>query len=187
MNLLKLVTITTCLLLAAGNVFADDYADTIAMFKSTEQVKPFFSHSYGFAVFPSIGKGGLIVGAASGRGRVYVGGKVTGTVKMSQVSIGAQLGGQTYSQIIFFEDERVYRDFTSAEFEFGANANAIAITSSAQAQAGSMGSTASANESFSKNGFYKGMAVFTKGNAGFMFEASISGQKYKFKPLAKHE
>ncbi len=183
MNLLKIIVCTFVLLLITPVSLADKYDEAVDTFKKSERVKPFFSHSYGYAVFPSIGKGGLLLGAAFGRGRVYAQGRVVGTVKMSQVSIGAQLGGQTYSQVIFFEDKRAFKDFTKGEFEFGANANAIAITSSANAQAGTTGSSAGANESFKKSGFYKGMIVFTKGNAGMMFEASIGGQKYKFKPL----
>jgi lipid-binding SYLF domain-containing protein len=181
----KTVIYSVILLFASANVCADEYSDTVKMFKSIERVNPFFSRSYGYAVFPSIGKGGFVLGAAFGRGRVYVNDRVTGLVKMSQVTVGAQLGGQTYSQIIFFEDDRAYKDFTIGEFEFGAHANAIAVTSSAQAQAGTTGSSAGTNEAFSKTGYYKGMIVFTKGNAGLMFEASIGGQKYKFTPLEK--
>lgn len=175
------------LALLSAIAHADDYAETIKIFKTAESVRPFFSHSYGYAVFPKIGKGGLIIGGAFGRGRVYVNNKVIGTAKMSQVSIGAQLGGQAYSQIIFFEDKRAYQDFASGEFEFGANANAIAITSSAQAQSGTTGSSASAGKKFSKAGYHKGMIVFIRGRGGLMFEASIAGQKYKFKPLKRKE
>ena len=183
MKSLKLFVGTFILLFSVSGLYADDYADAVESFKNIERVKPFFSHSYGYAIFPSIGKGGILLGAAFGRGQVFTQGRLRGTVKMSQFTIGAQLGGQTYRQIIFFEDERAFKDFTAGEFEFGANANAIAITSSAQAQAGTTGSSAGANESFSKSGYYKGMIVFTKGNAGMMFEASIGGQKYKFIPL----
>lgn len=187
MQLLKNMTYAVLILFAGAGAgaCADEYSDTVNMFKGIERVKPFFSHSYGYAVFPSIGKGGFILGGAFGRGRAYVNDRVTGLVKMSQISIGAQLGGQSYSQIIFFEDDRAYKDFTAGEYEFAANANAIAITSSAQAQTGTIGSSAGANEAFSKAGYYKGMIVFVKGNAGFMFEASIGGQKYKFTPLDK--
>ncbi len=185
MQALKSVIVAATLSLIASCLYADEYADVIANFKAIERIKPFFSHSYGYAVFPRIGKGGLLLGAAFGRGQIYSQGRLAGTVKMSQFTLGAQLGGQTYSQIIFFEDARAFKDFTTGEFEFGVNASAIAITSSAQAQAGTTGSSAGANENFGKSGYYKGMIVFTRGNAGLMFEASIGGQKYRYIPLSQ--
>jgi uncharacterized membrane protein len=90
-----------------------------------------FDNSYGYAVFPTIGKGGLGVGAAHGKGRVYAQGKYVGDTSMTQVSFGLQAGGQAYSQIIFFEDKRAFDEFTSGNFEFGAGVSAVAITAGA--------------------------------------------------------
>lgn len=89
-------------------------------------------NAYGYAVFPSIGKGGIGIGGAYGKGAVYVKGKRVGLTSMSQVSYGLQLGGQSYSQIIFFKDDRAYNDFSSGNFEFGAQASAVALTAGLQ-------------------------------------------------------
>ena len=99
----------TTLLLFAGIASADEYDDTIAVFKGAGESGEFFKNSYGYAVFPTIGKGGLGVGAAHGTGHVYEQGKYVGDVKMNQISVGLQAGGQAFSQIIFFEDKRVLR------------------------------------------------------------------------------
>jgi lipid-binding SYLF domain-containing protein len=109
---------------------------------------------------------------------------------MTQLSIGWQLGGQVYSQIIFFQDKRSYNDFTSGNFEFGAQASAVAITAGAQAQAGTAGTGASASPGGSAGAqaqtrFHKGMAVFTRAKGGLMYEAAIGGQKFSFEAVEK--
>jgi lipid-binding SYLF domain-containing protein len=149
----------------------------------SDVVAGFHESAYGYAIFPTIGKGGIGIGAAHGKGRVYHDGKKLGDVSMTQVSIGLQLGGQAYRQVIYFEDERALKEFTSGNFEFGAQAEAIAITASAGAQAGTEGASASANENQSDAAKYrKGMIVFTMGKGGLMYQASIGGQKYEFTP-----
>jgi lipid-binding SYLF domain-containing protein len=180
--------LATMLLPAA--VLADDYAQTIKVFKDNPLVQQFFENSYGYAVFPTIGKGGIGIGGAHGKGQVYAGGKATGKTSMTQLTIGFQLGGQAYSQMIFFQDKRAYDEFTSGNFEFGAQASAVAITAGAQAQASTGGSTASANTGYKdagaqQAGYHKGMAVFTMAKGGLMYEASIGGQKFSFEPIGK--
>ena len=115
---------------------ADEYQDTIAVFKQAGESAKFFNDAYGYAVFPTIGKGGIGLGGAYGKGRVYEQGVYVGDTKMTQVTIGLQLGGQAYSQIIFFQDKRAFDEFTSGNFEFGAQATAVAITAGASASAG---------------------------------------------------
>ena len=167
----------------------EDAPAAIAVFKKIEGVAPYFDAAYGFAVFPHIGKGGLGIGAARGRGRVYRGDEITGVSIMTEVSIGLQLGGQAYRQIVFFEDERAYNDFTSGGFEFDAGAGAIAVTASAQASASSGGASATASSGGESGttsvgeGYRKGMKIFTIGLGGLMYEVSIAGQNYRFKPL----
>ncbi len=172
-------------LLTASLAWADDYADTIKVFKDAGQSGTFFQKAYGYAVFPTIGKGGYIVGGAYGHGRVYVGGKYIGDTTMIQLTIGAQLGGQAYSQIIFFEDKRAFDEFTSGNFEFGAEATAVAITAGASATASTAGTSASASTSRkdakTAGAYNKGMAVFTIARGGLMFQASIGGQKFSYK------
>jgi lipid-binding SYLF domain-containing protein len=167
---------------------ADDYSETIKVFKGSPLVKEFFSNSYGYAIFPTIGKGGLVVGASHGSGQVYRIGVVTGKTSMTQITIGLQAGGQAFSQIIFFKDQRAYDEFISGSFEFGAQATAVAITAGAQAQAGSTGTSAGASGGSQSAGtqaaaYHKGMAVFTHAKGGLMFEAAIGGQKFKYEPL----
>ena len=158
------------------------------MFRNAGESAAFFDNSYGYAVFPTIGKGGLGIGGAGGSGCVYKGGAQTGTSKMGQVTIGFQAGGQAYSQIILFEDAKSYESFTSGEFEFGAQATAVALTAAAQAEAGTKGAAASTGVSDEKSGgkaasYTNGMAVFTVAKGGLMYEASIGGQKFGFDPL----
>jgi len=166
---------------------ADEYTDTIDLYKKSPVVDPFFKSAYGYAVFPTIGKGGLGIGGAYGKGQVYHGGKVTGEASLIKVSIGFQAGGQAFSEMIFFEDKRAYEEFTSGEFEFDAAASAVAITAGVQAKAGSEGASASATAGpatgkQAKANYYKGMVVFTHAKGGLMYEASIGGQKFNFKP-----
>ena len=178
------------LVFSAVSSAEDNYAASVKAFKAADETKPFFDNAYGYALFPTIGKGGLGIGAAHGKGQVYVAGKVTGATSMTQLSIGLQAGGQAYSQIIFFQDKRAYDDFTSGNFEFGAQATAVAITASAQASAGSTGATAGAAPGGTagkqaKIDYHKGMAVFTYAKGGLMYEASIGGQKFSYEPLGK--
>ena len=168
--------------------WADKYSDTIDVFKKAGQSGAFFDKSYGYAVFPTIGKAGVGVGGAHGDGRVYAKGKHVGNTSMTQLSIGAQLGGEAYSQIIFFEDERAFKEFTGGSFEFGAEASAVAVTAGAGAKAGTTGSSAGAsagqNDGKVVGEYYKGMATFTLAKGGLMYEATIGGQKFSYKPAS---
>ena len=173
------------LLIWGGAAFADEYSDTIDLFKKAGQSAGFFKNCYGYAVFPTIGKGGVGVGAARGTGRVYEKGAHIGDATMTQVSVGFQLGGQAYSQMIFFQDKRSLDEFTSGNFEFGADASAVAITAAAGASAGTTGSSAGASggksDANTVGKYYKGMAVFTIVKGGAMYEAALSGQKFNYK------
>ena len=175
--------------LAAAAPDQSDFSDTIKVFKNAGESSTFFGKSYGYAVFPSIGKAGVGIGGARGKGQVYAGGTPTGNVTMTQVTYGLQLGGQVYSQIIFFEDQRAYDEFISGNFEFGAQATAVALTAGVSAEASSAGGT-SAGVSGGRNdattahgGFRKGMAIFTVAKGGLMYEATLGGQKFKYTPL----
>lgn len=186
-NFRFLVTLMAAFLVLSPAHAEDDYTKTIDLFKKSTTVQPFFKNAYGYAVFPTIGKGGIGIGAAHGEGRVYRGGKVTGKTSMTQLTVGAQLGGQAISEIIFFQDDRAYKDFTSGNFEFGAQASAVAITAGAQAKAGTEGAGTSASGGGTAGAqaakYHKGMAVFTLAKGGLMYEASVGGQKFKFEPI----
>jgi lipid-binding SYLF domain-containing protein len=162
--------------------------EAITTFREAGASAAFFSKSYAYAVFPSIGSGAVGVGGAYGKGRVYVHGKHVGDTKMGQISIGFQAGGKAYSEIIFFEDKRSLDEFESGNFEFGADASVVAITAAANASAATNGAStgASANSSDANThagGFYKGMAVFTIAKGGLMYSAAIAGQKFSYTPL----
>ena len=167
---------------------ADSYSNTTEVFKKSPAVQPFFKNAYGYAVFPTVGKGGIGIGGAYGKGQVYRGGKVTGTAKLFKATIGFQLGGQVFSEIIFLQDKRAYDEFTSGQFAFDAQASAVAITAGVQAQAGSTGATAGASAgpktgTHAETKYYKGMAIFVHTKGGLMYEAAIAGQKFSFEPL----
>jgi lipid-binding SYLF domain-containing protein len=184
MRTIKIIFACLCFALAAP-AWADKYTDTINNFKKAEVAKPYFSSAYGYAVFPTIGKGAIGVGGAAGKGRVYQGGRFVGESTLMQLSVGFQLGGQAYSQIVFFEDKRAFDEFTNDSFEFGADASAVAVTLGANAQAGTTGPSASVSTNV-ENGkvatqYYKGFAVLTLAKGGLMYQAAIAGQKYVFK------
>ncbi len=182
--------VMAAMLLAAGPVLADKYSDTVTLFKNAGQSSSFFGKSYGYAVFPTIGKAGLGIGGAHGEGRVYEKGTYVGDTKMTQLSIGFQAGAEGFSEIIFFQDKRSFDEFTSGNFEFGANVSAVVITAAASGQAStSGGATASASggkKDASTAGKYdKGTAIFIITKGGLMYEASVSGQKFSYQPLKK--
>jgi lipid-binding SYLF domain-containing protein len=187
-NRFPILMIIFILALALANpVQADKFTDTIQVFKKSEAVQPFFKNAYGYAVFPTIGKAGIGIGGSYGTGQVYKGGKVTGEVSVIKGSIGWQLGGQAFSQMIFFKDKRAYDEFTSGNFEFDATASAVALTAGVQASAGTEGGSAGASAGpatgkQAKTSYHKGMVVFTHAKGGLMYEASIGGQKFTFKP-----
>jgi lipid-binding SYLF domain-containing protein len=163
----------------------DKYEETADLFRNAGDSAAFFSNNYGYAVFPTIGKGGFGIGGARGSGRVFVGGQYVGDTTMTQLTVGFQIGGQGFSQIIFFEDERAFRDFTTGNFEFGANASAVAITAGASATASTTGASAGASGGMKDattagSSYHKGMAVFTIAKGGLMYEASIGGQKFSY-------
>ncbi len=175
------------LLLAAAPLMADEYDDAIKVFKDAGESGKLFKSAYGYAVFPTIGKGGVGIGGAHGSGRVYAQGKHVGNTKMTQLTYGLQLGGQAFSQIIFFEDKHTFEQFTSGNFEFGAQASAVAITAGASAGTSTTGNTAGASagqdDATTSGNYNKGMATFTVAKGGLMYEATLGGQKFSYEPV----
>ena len=133
-------------------------------FKKISSLKPYFKRARGYAVFPNVGKGGIGIGGARGSGEVFEKGEVIGKTTLTQVSIGFQLGGQAFSQIIFFKDKKSLERFTEGNFEFGASASAALISEGANASAD----------------YSDGVAVLTYSKGGLMYEASIGGQKFSY-------
>jgi lipid-binding SYLF domain-containing protein len=169
---------------AAGLAQAVPDSDSVKLFKDSNQSSDYFQKSYGYAVFPTIGKGGIGIGAAHGSGHVYEQGKQIGKVTMNQLSVGFQLGGKAFSEIIFFKDKAALDEFTSGNFEFSAGAGATAITASANVSVGTTGADAggsiSKTDAATAGEFHDGMAVFTIAKGGLMYEATLAGQKFSY-------
>lgn len=179
------------LVAASNSAFAqrvEDYSAAIEMFRQVPEVGPYFDSAYGFAVWDSIARGGLGIGAASGRGQVYVNGQVTGFSRLVDVSIGFQAGGQTYRQIIFFEDRLAYDQFTLGNFQFDTQASAVAVTASVHASSGTQGNQATIGaagdgRAMASGNYYNGVRVFTMGMGGLMAQVTIAGQTYDFRSV----
>jgi lipid-binding SYLF domain-containing protein len=141
--------------------------ETISQFeKADEGIRGFFKTSAGYAVFPKVAKGGLGVGAAHGSGQLFEKGQLVGETKLTQVTVGLQLGGQVYGEVIFFETAETLKNFKEGNVEFSAQVSAVA-----------------AAEGASKNAKYElGVLVFTIAKGGLMYEASVGGQKFKYEP-----
>ncbi|WP_430817350.1 YSC84-related protein [Carboxylicivirga sp. RSCT41] len=127
----------------------------------------FFNDSYGYVIFPNVGKGGLGIGGAAGNGVAYKQGSLVGMAKLSQVSIGLQAGGQAFREVIFFETQKEFDRFTENKIEFTAQVSAVAAAAGVSAN----------------TKYVDGIAIFTMAKGGLMYEASVAGQKFKFDPL----
>ena len=137
-----------------------------AFIKSDNHLKSLFDNSYGYVIFPNVGKGAVGVGGAAGNGVVYEQGNMIGRAKMKQVSVGFQFGGQAYREVIFFETKEALDRFKQDKFEFAAQVSAVAAASGASADAK----------------YTEGVLVFTQEKKGLMYEASVGGQKFSFTP-----
>ncbi len=187
-SILRAGIVLAALGLPIGVAYASRDTGTINLFKQAGQSSTYFDKSYGYAVFPTIGQGGFVVGAAHGDGDVYVHGRRIGRTSLTQVSVGFQAGGQAYSEIIFFKDKESLDAFTNGNFEFGADVSAIAITASASAGVSTDGEHSGASggmrDAVTQGGYYRGMAIFTIAKGGLMYDASVQGQKFSFTPRA---
>jgi lipid-binding SYLF domain-containing protein len=173
---------------STGVARADAYDDTVGNFKQAGKSGTFFANCYGYAVFPTVGGAGFIVGGAHGKGRVYAQGVLTGDTTVNLLSAGLQAGAKAYSEIIFFADKRALDEFESGHFAFGADASAVAVTVGAEAGAGTSGVSSEASgdsaDAETRGGYHNGMAVFTVAKGGLMYAATISGQKFTYTPRA---
>jgi lipid-binding SYLF domain-containing protein len=174
----KLFAVLITLSLVSTTIYAQDWKPNVtdklelsvaqAIIKANESdptLSMWFESAYAYAVYPRVGKGGFIVGGAGGKGLVIRGTTTVGETSLSQVTIGAQIGGQVYAQYIMFKDQTAFEHFTRGNFEMGAQVSAVAITLGASKDAGYDG----------------GVAVFTLADGGLMLEASVGGQKFKYK------
>lgn len=185
----KLAALFFFICIFATNSWSDEFEDTVQMFTDAG-IGEMFDSAYGYALFPTIGKAGFVVGGALGKGRVYEQKKYIGDVVMGQATVGLQVGASGFSQVVFFEDQRALHEFTSGNFEFGAEISAVALTAAAGATASTAGSSATAsggknNAATVSPGYNKGMATFTIEKGGAMLAVNVGGQNFKYTPLAK--
>jgi len=168
--------LAACLALPAGARAADptvkEAQNAVAAFRKADpSLEKFIEKSAGYAVFPDVAKGGLVIGGAGGKGYVFEKGKAVGKSTLSQGTIGAQIGGEAFYEIIFFETAETLADFKKGEWTMAAQVSAVAVKAGASA-----------------NADYKaGVAVFTLTKGGAMAEASVGGQKFSYKPIGGKE
>jgi lipid-binding SYLF domain-containing protein len=172
-----LISLATWLLLLAAAAVAPpaawaqaDVPPVIAKFKAKDPgIEKIFSDAVGYAVFPTVGKGGLGIGGARGKGWVYQAGGLIGRSTLTQVSIGFQFGGQAYSEIVFFQTRQALDNFKLGHLKLDAQASAVALTARASADLA----------------YRDGVAIVTMAKGGLMYEASVGGQKFSFTPVGK--
>ncbi len=146
----------------------EDVAETIAKFEEGDPgMQAWFEEAHGYAVFPSVGKGAIGIGGARGKGLVYERGELVGKVTLTAVTVGFQLGGQEFMEVVFFKDQTAFDDFTRGNFEFDAGVSAVALGGGAWAELGYNG----------------GVAVVTATKGGLMYEASVGGQKFDYEKI----
>ena len=144
---------------------ADAKATKAAFIAENDKTAKFFNSAYGYAIYPSIGKGAVGIGGAHGNGVLFKGGVVQAPTSMSQVTVGFQWGGQAYMEVVFLEDQRAYDNFVSGKLKLSGQASAVAVTAGA---------------SFDVK-YNDGVAIFTMVKGGLMYEASVGGQKFDVK------
>ena len=166
--LLVALVATAALAASEAELISDAQAAVATLKKTDPKIDKFFGSSAGYVIFPTIDKGGLLVGGAGGDGVLFVGGKPVGKATLGQATIGLQIGGQAFSEIIFFENESSLSDFKKGNFALSAQTSAVALSS---------GKSANAN-------YQNGVAVFTMAKTGLMAELSVGGQKFGYHPFA---
>ena len=175
MNAIRKVVLTASLaalavvpVAARAEATVKEADQAIAALKQADPgLKKFFSKSAGYAVFPNVAKGGLVIGGAGGSGYLYEGGKPVGKTGLSQVTVGAQIGGEAYIEVVFFETKEALAAFKKGEWAMAAQVSAVAVQAGASADAK----------------YKQGVAVFTMMKGGAMAEASVGGQKFSYEPL----
>lgn len=176
---LRLLAAAVLVLLAAGPARGDqsavrklrpDVERTLRRFRESDRgIARLIDSAAGYAVFPRIGKGGFLIGGAGGSGLVYEGGRLVGVARMTQITVGAQVGGQVYSMLLLFQNKAALDRFKVSRFDMSAQTSVIA-----------------AAEGASRNARWaQGMMVFTLPLQGLMAEASVGGQRFTFTPVSR--
>lgn len=164
--LLLTIGLSGCATTPSDDTLIQESHSTIARFIERDGgIRRWVDNAYGYAVFPDIGKGGLGVGGAYGHGIVFEQGEPVGRATVTQGTVGAQIGAQSYRQIIFFRDQRALQTFQMENFEFSAQATAVAATTGAAAT----------------TSYERGVAVFILSRGGLMAEATVGGQRFRYR------
>ena len=151
----------------AKNVLQSKVDEAISDFKNRDpEIQEFFDNSYGYAVFPEVVKGAFWVGGARGKGQAFEQGDFVGYSSLTQATIGFSFGGEFFREIIFFQNQSDFEEFTYDEYTFSAQASAVVLRAGAAAKAD----------------YEYGKAVFIIAEVGAMVDASIGGQKFEFVP-----
>ncbi|SRX73174.1 lipid-binding SYLF domain-containing protein [Aequorivita antarctica] len=172
-NLLMMAILFFSISLFAQNsdnkkVIKDAEQAKAAFLKANPKLQGYFDDAKAYVIFPNVGKGALIIGAASGNGAVYERGVLVGMANMKQVDVGAQIGGKAYSELVFLKTDKAVQEFMNDNFSFGSNLSAIAANQSPP--------------SFNVT-YTDGVAVFTLPKEGLMAEVSVGGQKFDYTAL----
>ncbi len=155
---------------AARHGLVRDAETTVVAFRQADpSLSRFLEGAVGYAVFPTVDKGAAAIGGAYGRGVLFQRGEPIGRATLTQVTIGAQLGGQAYSEIVFFESKAALERFKEGQLAMAAQVSAVAASAGASANAR----------------YARGVAVFTLTKGGLMAEASVGGQRFAFRPFTK--
>ena len=169
--MIRIMGLGAILLIAASPPARRDETDVVAVIAKFKEKDPgmaeIFANAAGYAVFPTVGKGAIGIGGARGKGYVYRRGRLIGRSTLTQVSIGFQLGGQAYSEVVFFQTTDALENFKLGHLKLDAQASAIALTARASADLA----------------YRSGVAIVTMAKGGLMYEASVGGQKFSFRPL----
>ena len=176
--LITFSAVITFVLISLTSIAQTTYSNAELAVKSTEvllfmieeapTLQAYYDNSYGYAVFPKVAKRGITLGGAAGKGTVYKNHKIVGLLKLKQVTLGFQFGGQQYSEVIFFQNEEAFEQFMNNKLKFDGQASVVALKSGASADVS----------------YAYGAAIFTQAIGGFMFEASIGGQHFTNNPIS---
>lgn len=168
-GLMLLTLVLACTMVEAQNtkeqrIIGDSKKAKTEFVKTDKLMQSLFNNSYAYVIFPNVGKGAIGVGGASGNGTVFQKGKAIGSAEMKQLTIGLQLGGQAYREVIFFENEAALTRFKENKFEFAGQASAVAAKKGAA----------------TNMKYREGVMVFSQQKGGLMYEASVGGQKFEY-------
>ncbi len=176
MRTLKSITVLLMLVMSFGafaqnaddkQIMADAQDAKQKLLDKDSGLERFFDNSAGYVIFPNVGEGGFIIGAAAGNGVVYSNSNAIGMADLKKVDVGFQIGGQAIIEVIFFKDEEALTEFKTDEFTFSGEVSATAVKTGV---ADSLD-------------YSDGVIVITMPKAGAMADVSVGGQRFKYIPM----